>query len=316
MPNWSRVKNTWLMVINWYYVGMTEIAYPIFGVDGGGTGCRAIALSEHGEFLGEAETGAANIMTNFAGAAENVINVCKAALTKAELSEELVQKGRAFIGVAGANVGSRGHDFEQALPFARCVVETDARIALQGAVGDSDGVVAIIGTGSAFIAKSGDTIKTAGGWGFVVGDLGSGARLGRQLLEEALLAHDHVRATTPITAHVLNDFRNNPQTIVEYAHSASPGDFGRFAPLVLDFADRRDPTAERIMTVAVRDVEEALTAIVDDSTERLCLLGGLGRRYRGFMSDRFAQLLAEPQGTAVEGAVALARQHFLAGSAF
>lgn len=302
------------MVLNWYYIGMTHVTAPIFGIDGGGTGCRAIALSERGEFLGEAETGSANVMTNFAGAVDNVTKACRLALSAAGLSETLIAKGRAFVGVAGANVGSRGADFEQALPFEKSIVETDARIALQGAVGDADGVVAIIGTGSAFIAKSGNAIRTAGGWGFVVGDLGSGARLGRQLLEEALLAHDHVRATTPITAHVLNDFRNNPQTVVEYAHSASPGDFGRFAPLVLDFAERKDPTAQRIMAVAVQDVEEALSAIVDDKTERLCLLGGLGRRYRGFLSARFAEILADPQGSAVDGAVALARQHFLAGS--
>ncbi|MBO6725963.1 MAG: N-acetylglucosamine kinase [Rhizobiaceae bacterium] len=292
---------------------MTNISFPIFGIDGGGTKCRAIALSDKGALLGEAETGAANVMTNFAGAVENITKACAMALAQAGLQEPLLQKGRAFIGVAGANVGTRGSELQDALPFSQSIVESDARIALQGAVGETDGVVAIIGTGSVFIAKSGDTIRTAGGWGFVVGDLGSGARLGRQLLEEALLAHDHVRATTPITAHVLNDFRNNPQTIVEYAHSASPGDFGRFAPLVLDFAERDDPTAKRIMADAVRDVEEALAAIVDENTTRLCLLGGLGRRYRALLSQRFARLLAEPQGSAVDGAIALARKHFLAG---
>lgn len=301
------------MVLNWYYTIMTNISFPIFGIDGGGTKCRAIALSDKGALLGEAETGAANVMTNFAGAVENITKACAMALAQAGLQEPLLQKGRAFIGVAGANVGTRGSELQDALPFSQSIVESDARIALQGAVGETDGVVAIIGTGSVFIAKSGDTIRTAGGWGFVVGDLGSGARLGRQLLEEALLAHDHVRATTPITAHVLNDFRNNPQTIVEYAHSASPGDFGRFAPLVLDFAERDDPTAKRIMADAVRDVEEALAAIVDENTTRLCLLGGLGRRYRALLSQRFARLLAEPQGSAVDGAIALARKHFLAG---
>ena len=301
------------MVLNWYYTIMTNISFPIFGIDGGGTKCRAIALSDKGALLGEAETGAANVMTNFAGAVENITKACAMALAQAGLQESLLEKGRAFIGVAGANVGTRGSELQDALPFNQSIVESDARIALQGAVGETDGVVAIIGTGSVFIAKSGNTIRTAGGWGFVVGDLGSGARLGRQLLEEALLAHDHVRTTTPITAHVLNDFRNNPQTIVEYAHSASPGDFGRFAPLVLDFAERDDPTAKRIMADAVRDVEEALAAIVDENTTRLCLLGGLGRRYRDLLSQRFVRLLAEPQGSAVDGAIALARKHFLAG---
>ena len=282
----------------------------IFGIDGGGTGCRAALCRADGTRLAEGETGAANIMTNFEGARENILVACSLALANAGLDENALPTSCAYLGVAGANVGNYANDIVAALPFAKCEVTTDAQISLQGALGDGDGVVAIIGTGSVFISRFNNAIQTAGGWGFVVGDLGSGARVGRELLQEALLAHDNVRLATPITSHILNDFRNNPQTIVEYAHSASPGDFGRFAPLVLEYVDQNDETALRIWNRAIRSVEETLAAVIGDRKTRLCLLGGFGKRYSNYLSDRFAEMIVPANGSGLDGAVDLALQRF------
>jgi glucosamine kinase len=282
----------------------------IFGIDGGGTGCRAALCRADGTRLADGESGAANIMTNLDTSRENIIDACLRALNKVGLSDDSLLQASAYLGVAGANVGSYAVDIAKALPFARCEVTTDAQISLQGAIGNGDGVVAIIGTGSVFISRFDDEVRTAGGWGFVVGDLGSGARVGRELLQEALLAHDGVRLATPITAHILNDFRNNPQTIVEYAHSASPGDFGRFAPLVLEYVQQEDITALRIWDRAIRSVEEALASIIGDRQARLCLLGGFGKRYGDYLSDRFTGMIVQPKGSGLDGAVDLALHRF------
>ena len=281
-----------------------------FGIDGGGTGCRAALCRADGIRLAEGQAGAANIMTNFNASRENIVAACSNALDNAELPRGLLSKASAYLGVAGANVGTYASDIAAALPFRQCEVSTDAQISLQGAIGDGDGVVAIIGTGSVFISRFDDQIQTVGGWGFVVGDLGSGARVGRELLQEALLAHDSVRLATPITSHILNDFLNNPQTIVEYAHSASPGDFGRFAPLVLEYMQQKDVTALRIWDRAIESVEETLTSIIGDRQTRLCLLGGFGKRYGEHLSDRFADLIVPANGTGLDGAVDLALRNF------
>ena len=74
----------------------------------------------------------------------------------------------------------------------RSGVESDAPIALDGALGARDGAIAIIGTGSTFVLRQDGRTRAIGGWGFL-GDHGGGARIGRDLLEETLLAYDGIR---------------------------------------------------------------------------------------------------------------------------
>ncbi len=298
------------MVLYWYHMRMSEEERLIFGIDGGGTGCRAVLCDDSGKRLGHGRAGPANIMTGMELARDNITEACLLALEDADLPATKIGDAAALVGVAGANIGNHAARIMKVLPFGRSVIETDAVIALQGAIGDDDGVVAIIGTGSVFISRSAGKVRTAGGWGFMVGDLGSGARLGRSLLQEALLVYDGVHQRTPLTAHVLEHFRNNPQTIVEYAHGARPGEFGTFAPLILEFAIKQDPTAEAILHEAVEDIEETLAAIMVDSGQKLCLLGGLGGRYAPMLNETYRKRLVQPAGTALDGAVELALRHF------
>jgi glucosamine kinase len=289
---------------------MSDLGRYIFGIDGGGTGCRAIVCDARGKHLGMGDAGPANIMTGLELARNNIVEACSQALADAGLPESALSGSDAFIGVAGANVGSYAEQIINELPFANCIVDTDAVVALQGAIGDDDGVVAIIGTGSVFISRSSGNIRTVGGWGFMVGDLGSGARLGRSLLQEALLVYDGVHQRSPLTNQVLEHFRNNPQTIVEYAHAARPGEFGTFAPLILEYAEKNDPTARAILDEAIQDVEETLDAILVEDSQRLCLLGGLGKRYGPMLANVYQARLVDPSGSAVDGAVDLALQRF------
>ncbi|MGJ8572001.1 MAG: BadF/BadG/BcrA/BcrD ATPase family protein [Hoeflea sp.] len=283
----------------------------IFGIDGGGTGCRAVVCDQRGVRLGMGGAGPANIMTGLDLARNNIIEACSQALADAGLPKSRLDGANAFLGVAGANIGTYAEQIVNGLPFANCIVGSDAVAALQGAIGDSDGVVAIIGTGSVFISRSSGKIRTVGGWGFMVGDLGSGARLGRSLLQEALLVYDGVHQRSPLTNHVLEHFRNNPQTIVEYAHAARPGEFGTFAPLILEFAEKKDPTARVFLDEAIQDVEETLDAILVGENQRLCLLGGLGKRYAPMLADTYQARLVAASGSAVDGAVDLAIKRFV-----
>ena len=282
----------------------------LFGIDGGGTGCRAAVADSSGRVLGRGKSGPANIVTDGELALKNIIAAAHGACDAAHLSPDVLAEADGVLGLAGANIGKFGPRIAARLPFRKASVETDALIALHGALGDADGAVAIIGTGSVFIARQGDTIRTVGGWGFMVGDLGSGARVGRALLQEALLAHDGVHAGSPLTDEVLARFDGNPQSLVEYAHMARPGEFGTFASLVFDHAERGDSIGRSLVEGAVRSIEEALDAILPPGCDRLCLLGGLAGPYRKSLTARYQALLREPIGDALDGAVALALQRF------
>ena len=106
-----------------------------------------------GRPLGTGRAGAANVMTGFDAAAQNIISAAQAAVDDAGLDRRVVTEASAFLGLAGANIGDYSRRISGILPFRQSRIATDAEISMQGAIGNDDGVVAIIGTGSVFVCR-------------------------------------------------------------------------------------------------------------------------------------------------------------------
>ncbi len=283
----------------------------ILGIDGGGTSCRAAVARPDGIILGRGKSGAANILTDPNNAIISITEAAKAAYREAGLDEAAVNGASAFLGLAGTNVGDLTRYVHDRLPFRHTDIDSDGLIALQGAIGDEDGAVAILGTGSIYMARKDDTVRYIGGWGFTIGDLGGGARLGHALLQEALLAHDGVHPRTGVTDAILEEFKGDPRGVVEFARLSKPGDFGRFAPLVFEHARRGDPQAIAIVKAGAATVNESLDAIMAIAgAPRLCLLGGLAQIYPEWLSERHRAILVEAEADALTGAVALAAKGY------
>jgi len=287
----------------------------ILGIDGGGTSCRAAVAGADGRILGRGKSGAANILTDPDNALAHIVGAATAAFEDAHITPGEVGSACALVGVAGSNVGDAVHYVKERLPFAKADIESDGLIALQGALGDKDGAVAILGTGSIYISRHGDAIRYIGGWGFQIGDLGSGARLGHALLQESVLAFDRIHPSSPLTEAVMAEFNNDPREVVEFARAARPGAFGRFAPWVFDHANRQDPVAIALLRSNAQTIDEALDAVVAQGSRRLCLLGGLAPIYRPWLAERHQPLFVEPEADALTGSVALAAKRFAAGFA-
>ncbi|TGQ81106.1 N-acetylglucosamine kinase [Mesorhizobium sp. M8A.F.Ca.ET.207.01.1.1] len=282
----------------------------VLGIDGGGTSCRAALATADGAVIGRAKSGAANIRTDLTGARSNIVDAARQAFIAAGQDPDLIPQTPAILGLAGANVGTYRQQLEAILPFSTSRVETDAEIALEGAVGSGDGAMAILGTGTAYMARKNGKSRAIGGWGFQVGDQGSGARIGRDLLEQTLLAHDGVRQASPLTDSMMAVFRNNPEDVVEFTTNAKPGDFGGFAPKVFEHAKKGDIVANWILDKAVDDVEASLGALDLAAGAPLCLLGGLAPLYAPRLSARYRALLKEPLDDALGGAVQMAARLF------
>lgn len=287
----------------------------LLGIDGGGTGCRVALADLHGRILGIGQSGSANIMTDMDTARHNILDATKAAFKNANIDMSLASSSSAVLGLAGANVGDNAANLKASLPFKDAMVFSDGLIALQGAIGDNDGTVVILGTGSVFITRTGVNVNFAGGWGFKVSDLGGGARLGRHLLEETLLAYDRFHPTSALTEAVMRRFENNPHKIVQFAHSAAPRDFGTFAPMIFDYAAKEDSVALALLQTAVDQIEQGLDAIMSAGQTRLSLLGGLGSLYEQRLSARYQEKLQKPLNDALTGAVQLAVLNFASKSA-
>lgn len=265
------------------------------GIDGGGTGCRAVLADGSGRVLGRGEAGAANIASDFAGSVDNILRATRVACGGRDLS--VIHAG---LGLAGANAAGAAERLAAALPFARLRVETDGYTAVRGALGDQDGIVAAIGTGSVFAAQRGGQVRPLGGWGLVLGDEGSGAWIGRAILSAALRAVDGFQPMTPLLASLI-EAHGGPSGVVTFSLSAKPGDFARLAPQVLDSPD---PAARAVMDRAHADVSAAIALLQGGDHLPVVFLGGLGPTYAA-TTTRWP--IQPTKGSALDGALSLAR---------
>lgn len=266
------------------------------GIDGGGTGCRAVLADASGHVLGRGEAGPANIASDFPGALDNILTATRLACGTHDLTTLV-----AGLGLAGANAADVSDRLAQSLPFARVAIETDAITAVRGALGAADGIVAAIGTGSVFAAQRGGQVRQIGGWGLVMGDEGSGAWIGRAILSAALRAVDGFHPMTPLLASLIES-HGGPSGVVSFSLTAKPGDFARLAPQVLDSAD---PAARTVVAKAAADVAAAITLLQGGDGLPVVYLGGLGPSYAAAHADRWTIIPAK--GSALDGALSLAR---------
>ena len=150
-------------------------------------------------------------------------------------------------------------------------------------------------------------IQSIGGWGFPVGDDGSGARLGQDLLRRVLHCHDGIEHHSDLTRSVLQAFDDNPAALSTFALSASPHDFGCYAPQVIKAADAGDPQGIDLRTATVQAIQSALDAVGFTGQQPLCMCGGLGQAVSGVLDPAYRDSLVRPRGDALAGGLAIAQ---------
>ena len=278
----------------------------VLGLDGGGTGCRAAVADARGRVLGRGEAASANIVSDPEGARANILAAARAALDASGIGAESGELA-AVLGLAGANLPAAAERLGGRLPFARALIVTDAAIALRGAHGREDGITATCGTGSVFAAQRGGAVSSVGGWGLILGDQGSGARLGRTLLEMALLAHDGLVPSTALLAEVVAE-AGGPESLVDLAQGATPADFARYAPRIVAAAGAGDVTAERLLAEAETWVAASIDRLAADDPLPVCFHGGLGAVFAARLAERYAGRVRDAKGTALDGALDMARE--------
>jgi len=276
----------------------------VLGIDGGGTGCRAAVADARGRVLGRGEAASANIVSDPDGARANILAAARAALDASGTGADCAGLV-AVLGLAGANLPAAAERLAGRLPFARARIVTDAAIALRGAHGREDGITATCGTGSVFAAQRGGAVSTLGGWGLILGDQGSGARLGRTLLETALLAHDGLVPSAALLTQVVAE-ADGPEGLVDFAQGASPADFARYAPRVVAAAEAGDAAAQRLLAEAEAWVAASIDRLAGNDPLPVCFHGGLGAVFAARLAARYAGRVRAAKATALDGALDMA----------
>jgi len=279
----------------------------LFGVDGGGTRCRARLAEMDGTILAESIGGPANLRLGLDNSVRVVSECAKQCLRQAMLAgrEESIV---ACLALAGASEPEKLAAAKQArYPFRSAVITTDARAACIGAHQGGDGGIVIAGTGSIGWAILNDREYRVGGWGFPLSDEGSGAWIGFAALKQLLSAHDGIRDWTDLLRAVFGRFDGNAHHIVRWMDQARPAGYAELAPIVVAHAQRGDVVAVDVMSRAATYIEAICSRLDTLGVSRLCLMGGLAESIAPFLSHARRNRLAPPMGDALSGALHLAR---------
>lgn len=140
----------------------------------------------------------------------------------------------------------------------------DVEIALDGAFFGGPGVLVMAGTGSNVAGRTtAGRLTTAGGWGPVLSDQGSGSRIGQQALRDAALALDEERETILLPAILkawnLKDF----DELVAYANQIPAPDFTKLAPVVVSCADAGDAVAQQVLRREAEELAHLARIVID-----------------------------------------------------
>jgi N-acetylglucosamine kinase-like BadF-type ATPase len=177
----------------------------VLGIDAGGTKTVCQLADEHGEVLAEARRGGANLQAAGELEVEKVLHdVMEEALGDSEIRPAAI-----CLGIAGVDRPDDARVMEQIMRRigykARVLIVNDALVALEAGAPGKPGVVLVAGTGSiAYGRNAQNQSARAGGWGYVLGDEGSGYWIGRAALRAVLQEADRRGPKTQLTGLLLH----------------------------------------------------------------------------------------------------------------
>lgn len=244
----------------------------VFGIDGGQTATKGVLATVDGRVLAYGR-GAPLVHLAAQGGPDQFVAALRETLADAWRNAARQPHPLAAIGLGLTGVDADGAEaalvralLPQAVQAARVEVRGDDETALMGAHLDGPGIMVIAGTGSVALGKDrrGRLVR-AGGWGWLLGDEGSGLAIGRDGLRAALRALDGVDPPTRLTDIVLAHFgvaRPRDIKALVYALDFGARGFAALAPLVAVAARDGDGTARAILRQAADALARQALAVV------------------------------------------------------
>ena len=239
------------------------------GVDGGGTRSRAMVGDARGRELGAADGGPGLIdPADPDRPVASVAAVVRAAAVAANVT--LPARGL-WAGLAGAGHARAREAVEAGLREAglarQVAVGSDVEAAHADAFGDGPGILCVVGTGSSVRAVTpGGQVVQVGGWGHLLGDEGSGYRIGLDGLRAVMRAGDGREPRTSLS-EVLQEAIGvaAPRDLVGWAARAGKGEVAALSVLVAGEARAGDTVAARIVHRALGAIRSHLEAALERS---------------------------------------------------
>ena len=223
-----------------------------------------------------------------------LVGVDQAAHTLASLVRETLESHRPVdhLSVCAGVAGAGREDEQEALTdrlrrvlsrdaeVVEVEVVHDAAIALDAAFGSGSGIVIIAGTGSVVLARARDgTTRRVGGWGYILGDAGSGYAVGQAGLRAVAASFDG-GADTSIRPRVAEEYNiSEREALIQWVYQDEL-ELQKVAPLVIEAAADGDPVASEILSSQTTELLRQVEWLLDQTNgiaPRIALLGGLLR---------------------------------------
>jgi N-acetylglucosamine kinase-like BadF-type ATPase len=234
---------------------------------------------------------------------------------EAALTELTAQTGISMRSITRTCVGTAGETVPLVKDWLResitarvsgeLILLGDVEIALDAAFFGGPGVLAMAGTGSNVAGRMCDgTLTTAGGWGPVLSDQGSGHRIGTEALRAMFLARDEGRETLLLDA-VLDFWElKSLDLLIEYANREPAPDFSRLTELVLRCAEAGDAVAVAVLQregnelghlvrLVVRRLQKASASLGSSKLPAIAFTGSIMERVAPVREALIATVRAE-----------------------
>jgi N-acetylglucosamine kinase-like BadF-type ATPase len=238
----------------------------VLGIDAGGTKTVCLLADESGAILAEARGGGANLQAHGELEVEKVLHQ----VMETALGEHDVRPSAICLGIAGVD---RPQDADAIRGImrrigwkARTLVVNDALVALVAGAGDTAGMVIIAGTGSIAYGRNGHgQAARAGGWGYLLGDEGSGVWIGRRALSAIVRAADGRGPATELTGRVMSHLGLvRPSDLIHetYYRDLKRAAIAGLAPVVEQARAAGDAVAADILAQAARELIVAASSVL------------------------------------------------------
>ena len=252
----------------------------LIGIDGGGTHSTAVAAYPDGRNAAVAKGGG----LNFHNIGVEAVRSHLEAMVRELCQKTGCRAEKVCVGMAALDAPADEATtalFTGILTADQLDLQSDAYIALQGFTQGKPGVIVICGTGSMLLMLDGEGKQhAAGGWGYLLGDAGSGYTLAREGLLAAIDYAEGLASETPLLADAMDYFdAETPRGLIDriYAPEMTQARLAGFARYVLQWASEENPVACGILAYNMKRLARLAARLIDNAPDaaRVGLYGGI-----------------------------------------
>lgn len=281
------------------------MTYRVIGADGGGTKTHALLAEFHrdsGKFcvLGEGIAAGSNPLS--VGWKEATSNIQQAICEALSVSAPDLAVDSAVLAVAGCHSKETRKKLQlelgPLLQIKRYEVVPDTAPLFAESISKEPTVGVIAGTGSAILVRdTDDQINTFGGWGYLLGDEGSGYSIGRQMIRHILSEYEASIEPIAYERTLIEDLGiSSPVDLKGWVYSSSNPrhKIASLAKYVIRLAEQGDVGASKIVIQDSKKLADCLAAALNNSEIGNCyqlLLAGSLLERSSFYRNAFMEAI-------------------------